>query len=433
MKRPLLIGLTWLCVSSSLRGQVQCLWRQSLLPDTSHAYSFIDFSDSLHGFLFDRDGHYLYTTNGGDTWKVDSFNLDGSVREIDFLGPECLWIVTEVPYRSHLLLHRTTDMGLTWYDTQIPDSLMLDVRRLSFVGRDHLIGTYADFNGHIFAVLKSSDAGTTWTSSPLGNSLWAWSSNFTDTLHGTVAYGGQGPPTAGGYLLTTFDGGATWDTTQNWDDSFGFVHYFTPLLGFCTGYRLFIVDDVQYLHVFTTDGGRSWTYGDNSLIKAGVRFGSGLTIQFRDYDRMTLSAQDSLYYVRSFGSGDTILALEALSEQSAWLLCSSHHLYFKTDLVTGVHSFGQSRSQPSEEAITVFPNPFNSTSTITYVVRHDGPVRLTVFNLMGQAVATLVRNERSEAGVKHVRWDAGSLPTGMYIIELLSGRTRDVTKALLIR
>jgi hypothetical protein len=64
-----------------------------------------------------------------------------------------------------------------------------------------------------------------------------------------------------------------------------------------------------------------------------------------------------------------------------------------------------------------YPNPFNPTTTILYALPESGPVRLDVFNVLGQRVATLI-NERVIAGTHHVQFDATRLASGLYIYRL---------------
>ena len=68
------------------------------------------------------------------------------------------------------------------------------------------------------------------------------------------------------------------------------------------------------------------------------------------------------------------------------------------------------------------PNPFNSATLITYHLASPGPVKLVIYNVLGQPVRTLV-DETGGAGTYHVRWDARDddgvlLSTGVYIARL---------------
>jgi len=64
-----------------------------------------------------------------------------------------------------------------------------------------------------------------------------------------------------------------------------------------------------------------------------------------------------------------------------------------------------------------FPNPFNPSTSIRYLLPADSRVVLKVYNLLGQVVATLV-NGLQTAGTKEARWDAGSFSSGIYFYRM---------------
>ncbi len=88
---------------------------------------------------------------------------------------------------------------------------------------------------------------------------------------------------------------------------------------------------------------------------------------------------------------------------------------------------------PLSLILSAFPNPFNSTTTITFSVQQASPpVRLSIYNLQGCLVKELV-NGTLEAGEHKVVWDASGLATGIYLLRLETNRSIQTSKALLIR
>ncbi|MCB2203116.1 amidohydrolase family protein [bacterium] len=64
-----------------------------------------------------------------------------------------------------------------------------------------------------------------------------------------------------------------------------------------------------------------------------------------------------------------------------------------------------------------YPNPFNPTTTITFTVPVDGSVQLTVHDVLGRTLATLV-DEHRRAGQYTEQFDAAALPSGTYLCRL---------------
>ena len=84
-----------------------------------------------------------------------------------------------------------------------------------------------------------------------------------------------------------------------------------------------------------------------------------------------------------------------------------------------------------------FPMPFNAEVTIPFALAEAGPVRLAVYNLMGQQVRVLA-DDWVDAGAHRVRWDgrtdAGTeAASGIYWAVLRAGGIVQTAKLVLIR
>jgi hypothetical protein len=79
------------------------------------------------------------------------------------------------------------------------------------------------------------------------------------------------------------------------------------------------------------------------------------------------------------------------------------------------------------------PNPFRSATTITYQLRESGPARLSVHDVLGRRVATLVDGERQQAGRHAVVWRPEELPSGLYFGRLCAGGETVSAKIVRVR
>jgi len=79
-----------------------------------------------------------------------------------------------------------------------------------------------------------------------------------------------------------------------------------------------------------------------------------------------------------------------------------------------------------------YPNPFNPTTTINFSLGKPSKVKLTVYNILGQKVATLI-NSRMNGGAHTVQFDASKLASGVYIYRFEAGDFKVNKKMLLLK
>ncbi len=90
-----------------------------------------------------------------------------------------------------------------------------------------------------------------------------------------------------------------------------------------------------------------------------------------------------------------------------------------------------STSVPKEFGLAQnYPNPFNPSTVIQFNVPKQEKLMLTVYNILGQKVATLLDAEVS-AGVHSITFDASKLSSGIYFYQL-SGNNVNITKKMIL-
>jgi hypothetical protein len=84
-----------------------------------------------------------------------------------------------------------------------------------------------------------------------------------------------------------------------------------------------------------------------------------------------------------------------------------------------------------------YPNPFNPTTTITYALPKTSNVKIEIFNVLGQRIATLINQEQT-AGTHSLEWNAmnshnSNVTSGVYFLRMQAGTFTNVRKMMLMR
>ncbi len=79
-----------------------------------------------------------------------------------------------------------------------------------------------------------------------------------------------------------------------------------------------------------------------------------------------------------------------------------------------------------------YPNPFNPKTMISYQLPLSSEVELSVYNLLGQKIATLV-NDKQKAGKHTYQFDGSDLSSGVYLYRIKAGEFTEVKKMVLVR
>jgi len=107
-----------------------------------------------------------------------------------------------------------------------------------------------------------------------------------------------------------------------------------------------------------------------------------------------------------------------------------------TDTQTGILNSDDYMPETIELAQN-YPNPFNPITTIRYGLSKNITVKISVFELSGKLIKTLV-DEKKSAGWHEVKWDGtnqlgNSVGTGMYIYKIQAGNFQKVKKLIFMK
>jgi len=159
------------------------------------------------------------------------------------------------------------------------------------------------------------------------------------------------------------------------------------------------------------DFGLVLIFGGGPLIDSKFDAAAGLSVQSL-FGQSSLSIGD----VNDDGLSDIVVGaprFEWTEYRGKWFI-----LLGDTNVpVTSVESPGETRFPSGFSLFSNYPNPFNSETTIVYRIENTSLVRLTVSNLLGQQLESLVM-ERQRPGEYQVVFKADKYPSGAYLYKL---------------
>jgi photosystem II stability/assembly factor-like uncharacterized protein len=339
-----------------------------------------------------NSGIYLSTDNG-TTW----------INKSNFGAMSLLIRGTDIFACNNGIIH-STDNGTTWTaaDSGLNSNI---VSSIVASGTDLFAGTY---NG----VFRSTDSGASWA---------AVNTGLTDTTIFCLATRGPylfaGTQTKG--IFRSTDSGMNWTSSDSgWSNKGGVLAFgvFDTLI--------FAITTTSGVLV-STDNGTSWKALDGGLTGAAVFAIAFDTVSF---------VPDKNHFGKDASSADAGLFVGATAAnkitRSVWRsTLSNWNLGGTTDVVLE----HLTSNIPKEFALEQnYPNPFNPTTTIDFVIPKRVHVVLSVFDILGRKVATLIDTEKAP-GHYRATFDATNLPGGVYFYRLEAGTHHDTKKLLLLK
>ncbi len=159
------------------------------------------------------------------------------------------------------------------------------------------------------------------------------------------------------------------------------------------------------------------------LIGVGAAAASGPQVE--GWVRLASGQAAAGVQVRLYDLADPTRSLGAATDEAGYFSLAAPHQAWETGALPRRFELFQN-----------YPNPFNPSTTIPYQLPAPARVRLEVFNLLGQRVATLV-DEEQQAGLHTAAWngtDSAGRPVaaGVYLYRLRGGATSGTRRMVLL-
>ncbi len=321
----------------------------------------ISFPTSLVGYVSGNSGRVLKTTDGGTSWNVLITPVASSLSSLDFCDANIGYVVG-----TGKTILKTTDGGNSWI-TQMNGGTMAFASVHCLNEQEVVV---AGTNGFIY---KSLDGGNTWLSK---------TSPTTDGLFEIRFIENTGYICGSSVILKTMNRGEDWvvASTLTGGVQLRAMIFISSSVGFAAGQSGFIYK--------TVDGGANW-----------VAENSGSTASF-----LGLSYNNAHIFAVGGVLGEGII--------------------LRTGNPIGIQNI--SSEIPADYKLSQnYPNPFNPITNIKFSIPSKGTVQLTVFDITGKVVNTLV-NDVLSAGSYVVDFNANNLASGTYFYRL---QTKDFVES----
>jgi len=198
---------------------------------------------------------------------------------------------------------------------------------------------------------------------------------------------------------------------------------------------------------YTTDGGANWTDVEGNLAGPSGPSVRWATIFYVDgVQQVFIGTSIGLLSTAILDGSSTVWTQEAPTEIGNILIAMMDYRESDRTLAVGTHARGVFTTQfdspvgvgeqpeiPADFMLAQnYPNPFNPSTRIEYRIADAGLVKLTVYDMLGREVASLVNVEK-QPGTYKVDWNANGLASGMYLYQLRAGSFTASRKMVLVR
>jgi len=422
------------------------LWDQDKWLTRKYAYNFEDvhFFDPDNGFAY--GGYFIFhgpeggdlfaTADGGKTWSL-SYSLPGYIRTCSFPSRSTGYALIMNWMSS---IYKTTDGGSSWqlayYNSVDSTGFDINMNDIFFVTDEVGYGAGRFWTGDSAGacILKTSDGGKQWdflwthrdetdiyyelrTLYLIEDKIWAVGERgfmvtsseagsfriipaktdmplnnifFSDTRHGWVSGGYWSDQEARPVMLKTTDGGLNWAIDRMLPYLINEIIFRDSLQGWAAAYD----SSYQGAILTTKNGGESWIPQVEHLP----------------------APLNGLHFIGDYGwaVGEQGLVLKTENGGASWIGARNEVSYPV-----------MFRLQQN------YPNPFNHSTVISWQLAISSHVELSVYNLLGEKVATLL-SEKQTAGHHQVEWNAKGYASGLYYYRLVTGGGFIQTRKLLL-
>lgn len=409
----------------------------------------IDIYHSNPDTLYATGFQFLISTDKGEHWSSISGAPAYSVIEIDPFDSKRIYISHGMLPFDGTEVKMSTDGGLNWVSLFLGHNPFPD---LPIVENDpgDLNTVYVDVTPSTF--YRSSDHGNTWDSIPSPDDI-GLSSLAIAPSNNNILYAGYTWPVT---IYKSTDRSQTWTLLP-----FPLSNYFYTLVYIAVHP---VNPDIVYVAISagdsrgvykTMDGGQTWEQKNNGLDSLqGYDWINTIVVNPEEPETLYLGVSSSHsntqnpilynslngasswlpfdYGLPAYGSVSSI-AIDTLNDRIyiSVLSDTGEGIYLYDSITFSIDP--NTLHTPNEYFLYQnYPNPFNSSTMIAYTLPEEAFINLTIYDVLGRKVRTLVE-ELKLPGTYRARFNADGLPNGIYFYRLAVEQKLIIRKAILIK
>ncbi|MBN2279862.1 MAG: T9SS type A sorting domain-containing protein [Candidatus Marinimicrobia bacterium] len=369
------------------------------------------------------------SVDGGKTFTHNATGIVGRAAQMDAYNADVAVVAC-----ANGKIYKTSDGGANFTEVY---SYSLGLGEGWFDGLRIVNGVAIAFgdeatDGNMHFV-KSIDMGDTWTKIEGIDYLNAAYAYYTFGTASCVADGimwatGTSTAYAGGFVFKTTDNGATWTSVEV--DPAALDSSYIRSIGFTDANNGMLANRRGGI-ARTSDGGATWAAID---LPVGAEWVNGI-VAVPGTGRIYAMDDAGMYYTDDLGEnwGEVVIPEDAENDDYyiSGLFANNTFGFAFTDDGQVMKFKGQKTTAIEREKVEVaetyilnqnYPNPFNPTTTITFEIPQTENIKLVVYDMLGQKVATLLES-RMNAGYHTVQWDGRDMngqvaAAGVYLYQL---------------
>jgi len=433
----LVVSMAFMFVMISRSPVLAGYWEFQDSGTTENLYD-ICFVDEYHGWAVGGKSTIIRTTDGGNTWERLDYTEEGfTFKCVEFVNVLTGYMIgddwsAENPTYTYKVLY-TRDGGVSWEDRTPSNEDYAHFRDLAVIDENTCwVTAELGIRGRI---LHTKDGGKSWEIQYIDQH------SYPHTFHGidfidydtgwalNAIYSDMYGPT---YCYKTENGGAEWTEIEmgaRLDQN-----------------KIYAVNEeiiwaCNFLIQLSRDGGYTWSLGDEvyhdlvrdvypiNELKAYVLWTDRL-----DYTEDGGKSFNTVF-VDDTEKRTTFNSIDGINGKHIWCTKITGEILKYTIEETSVEN---TVPLPQTPLVTIYPNPFNASTEISFDLDRQDSVELVVYDILGRKMTTLM-NGNLPPGNYSYQWNGASSTTnssassGVYFAVLKTSRDVVTKKMLLLR